>query len=62
MEEAGAAVLIKDNEISGAKLIETVSQLYNDRLRLRLMEESASRMSTPNAAGTIVSEMIDLIK
>ena len=62
MKEAGAAILINDSDISGAKLIETVSQLYNDRLRIRLMEENASRMSTPNAAGVIVSEIIDLLQ
>jgi UDP-N-acetylglucosamine--N-acetylmuramyl-(pentapeptide) pyrophosphoryl-undecaprenol N-acetylglucosamine transferase len=61
MKEAGAAILINDADISGKKLIEVVSQLYNDRLRIRLMEENAARMSSPNAAGVIVSEIIDLI-
>jgi UDP-N-acetylglucosamine--N-acetylmuramyl-(pentapeptide) pyrophosphoryl-undecaprenol N-acetylglucosamine transferase len=62
MAQAGAAVLIEDSEISGAKLIETVSGLYGDRLRIRLMEENAAKMSTPNAAGLIVSEMLDLLQ
>ncbi|MCL1881660.1 MAG: UDP-N-acetylglucosamine--N-acetylmuramyl-(pentapeptide) pyrophosphoryl-undecaprenol N-acetylglucosamine transferase [Oscillospiraceae bacterium] len=62
MKNAGAAILITDDEISGAKLIETVSRLYNDRLRIRLMEEKAKEMSEPNAAGVIVSEIIDLLK
>ncbi|MCL2071454.1 MAG: UDP-N-acetylglucosamine--N-acetylmuramyl-(pentapeptide) pyrophosphoryl-undecaprenol N-acetylglucosamine transferase [Oscillospiraceae bacterium] len=61
MKEAGAAILINDSEISGKKLIEVVSALYNDRLRIRLMEENAARLSTPNAAGIILSEIIDLI-
>ncbi|MCL1831868.1 MAG: UDP-N-acetylglucosamine--N-acetylmuramyl-(pentapeptide) pyrophosphoryl-undecaprenol N-acetylglucosamine transferase [Oscillospiraceae bacterium] len=60
MEKAGATILIKDNEISGAKLIDVVSQLYKDRIRLRLMEENAAKMSSPNAASMIVSAMIDL--
>ncbi|MCL2754188.1 MAG: UDP-N-acetylglucosamine--N-acetylmuramyl-(pentapeptide) pyrophosphoryl-undecaprenol N-acetylglucosamine transferase [Oscillospiraceae bacterium] len=62
MQEAGAAVLIPDNEISGAKLIDTVSRLYSDRLQIRLMEEAAARMSSPDAAGLIVSELLDLKK
>jgi len=61
MKQAGAAVLIPDNEINGAKLIEVVCALYNDRLRIRLMEENAAKMSSPNAAGVIVSEIIDLL-
>jgi UDP-N-acetylglucosamine--N-acetylmuramyl-(pentapeptide) pyrophosphoryl-undecaprenol N-acetylglucosamine transferase len=60
MHKAGAAILIEDRELSGAKLVEVVEQLYNDRLRIRLMEENAARMSSPNAAGLIVSEMMDL--
>ncbi|MCL1789497.1 MAG: UDP-N-acetylglucosamine--N-acetylmuramyl-(pentapeptide) pyrophosphoryl-undecaprenol N-acetylglucosamine transferase [Oscillospiraceae bacterium] len=62
MKESGAAILINDTDINGRKLIEVVSGLYNDKLRIRLMEENASRMSCPNAAGTIVSEIIDLVK
>ncbi|MCL1903872.1 MAG: UDP-N-acetylglucosamine--N-acetylmuramyl-(pentapeptide) pyrophosphoryl-undecaprenol N-acetylglucosamine transferase [Oscillospiraceae bacterium] len=61
MKEAGATILINDAEINGGKLIEVVSGLYNDKLRIRLMEENASRMSAPNAAGIIVSEIINLI-
>jgi len=61
MKEAGAAVLISDDEISGKRLIETVAALYNDRLQIRLMEENAARMSSPNAASVIVSEMVNLI-
>jgi UDP-N-acetylglucosamine--N-acetylmuramyl-(pentapeptide) pyrophosphoryl-undecaprenol N-acetylglucosamine transferase len=62
MKRSGAAILIKDNEISGARLIKTVSELYNDRIQVRLMEENASRMSNPDAAGIIVSEIIELLK
>ena len=62
MSKAGAAVLVKDDEISAKKLIETVSGLYNDRLRIRLMEENAAKISTPDAANVIVSEIIDLIR
>jgi UDP-N-acetylglucosamine--N-acetylmuramyl-(pentapeptide) pyrophosphoryl-undecaprenol N-acetylglucosamine transferase len=61
MEKEGAAVLIGDDEISGKKLTEVVSGLYNDKLRIRLMEENAARMSNPDAAGVIVSEMISLL-
>ena len=62
MSKAGAAILIDDSEISGKKLIETVSALYNNRLQIRLMEENAARLSSPNAASVIVSEMVELLK
>jgi UDP-N-acetylglucosamine--N-acetylmuramyl-(pentapeptide) pyrophosphoryl-undecaprenol N-acetylglucosamine transferase len=61
MADAGAAIMIRDDEISAAKLIEVARRLYNDRLQIRLMEEKAREMSTPNAAGLIVSEMLDLL-
>jgi UDP-N-acetylglucosamine--N-acetylmuramyl-(pentapeptide) pyrophosphoryl-undecaprenol N-acetylglucosamine transferase len=61
MSRAGAAILIDDADISGKKLIETVSALYNDRLRIRLMEENAAKLSNPDAAGIIVSEIIELL-
>jgi UDP-N-acetylglucosamine--N-acetylmuramyl-(pentapeptide) pyrophosphoryl-undecaprenol N-acetylglucosamine transferase len=61
MEKAGAAVLIKDSEISGARLTDIVSKLYNDKIRIRLMEENALRLSTPDAASKIVSEIIGIL-
>jgi UDP-N-acetylglucosamine--N-acetylmuramyl-(pentapeptide) pyrophosphoryl-undecaprenol N-acetylglucosamine transferase len=62
MSKAGAAVLITDDEISAEKLIKVVSSLYSDRLRIQLMEENAAKMSNPNAASVIVSELVNLLK
>jgi UDP-N-acetylglucosamine--N-acetylmuramyl-(pentapeptide) pyrophosphoryl-undecaprenol N-acetylglucosamine transferase len=62
MQQAGAAVLIEDSDINGERLIQAVSLLYNDRLRIRLMEENAAKMSNPDAASVIVSEIVELIR
>ncbi|MCL2036254.1 MAG: UDP-N-acetylglucosamine--N-acetylmuramyl-(pentapeptide) pyrophosphoryl-undecaprenol N-acetylglucosamine transferase [Oscillospiraceae bacterium] len=61
MKEAGAAILIKDEEDLGDKLIDAVSALYNQPSQIHRMEKNAAKMSSPNAAGVIVSEMLDLL-
>jgi len=61
LSNANAAVLIEDEELTRARLIEEVSALYADRHRLTLMEENSKKMSKNNAADKIMSEIIDLI-
>lgn len=56
-----AAVLIEDKDLTGEKLIEEVSPLYNDRARLAAMEQNAAQMRKPNAADKVLSEIIDLV-
>ena len=62
MKEAGAAILVEDSEISGEKLIQIVSGLCKNKLKIRLMEENAAKMSAPGSAGVIVSEMLSLLQ
>ncbi|MBQ4165054.1 MAG: undecaprenyldiphospho-muramoylpentapeptide beta-N-acetylglucosaminyltransferase, partial [Oscillospiraceae bacterium] len=61
LSNANAAVLIEDEELTRARLIEEVSALYADRHRLTLMEENSKKMSKNNAADKIMSEIIDLL-
>ncbi|MDR0197106.1 MAG: UDP-N-acetylglucosamine--N-acetylmuramyl-(pentapeptide) pyrophosphoryl-undecaprenol N-acetylglucosamine transferase [Oscillospiraceae bacterium] len=61
MSEKGAAVLIKDDELTGQKLIQTVERLYDDRNLISEMEKNAVGLATPNAADIIVSEIIKLV-
>jgi len=62
MSDAGAAVLLEDNDVNAKRLTEIVSELYADRIRIRLMEENAAKLACPNAASEIVSEIINLLK
>lgn len=61
LSNANAAVLIEDEELTRARLIEEVSALYADRHRLTLMEENSKKMSKNNAADKIMGEIIDLL-
>ncbi|MCL2634508.1 MAG: UDP-N-acetylglucosamine--N-acetylmuramyl-(pentapeptide) pyrophosphoryl-undecaprenol N-acetylglucosamine transferase [Oscillospiraceae bacterium] len=62
MKEAGAALIIQDSDINAETLTQTVEKLYNDRIRLATMETNAAKLASPNAAGIILSEIIDLLK
>lgn len=57
-----AAVLIEDKDLTKARLVEEVSQLYSDKARLAMMEENARKLKKSDAADTILSMLIDLIK
>lgn len=62
LQDAGAALLKEDNELTSDWLIERVSELYNETLRLEAMGESARKMAKTNAADVILSEIIDLVR
>ncbi len=57
-----AAVLIEDKDLTKARLVEEVSRLYSDKARLAMMEENARKLKKSDAADTILSMLIDLIK
>ena len=62
LENANAAVLIENKDLTGKLLIETVSGLVNDRERIELMGENARRLAVDNAADIILGHIIDLLK
>jgi len=62
MEKDGAAVLIKDKDLTPQKLTEEVSELCKNPQKLREMEKQAKKMSSDYAADKILGEMLDLIK
>jgi len=49
----GAAVLIKESELTAQRLVETVRELLNNRVRLAEMGEAARRLAHANAAAEI---------
>lgn len=62
MSDAGAAVLITDDELNRMKLVDIVERLIATPNRLKDMECKAAELGTRNAADVIVSKVLDLIK
>ena len=61
LSNANAAILIEDKDLTKARLVEEVSQLYSDRQRLALMEENAGKLSQNNAADKIMNEIMEYL-
>ncbi len=57
LADAGAAVIVRDEELTGERLLTEVTQLLGDSRRLRQMRERASKLATPQAALNIVAEL-----
>jgi len=51
----GAAILVLDKELDGARLAALVCELANDRTRLRAMGEATRRLGRPDAAARVVA-------
>jgi UDP-N-acetylglucosamine--N-acetylmuramyl-(pentapeptide) pyrophosphoryl-undecaprenol N-acetylglucosamine transferase len=58
MSEAGAAVVIADAELSGARLGGEVATLLADRERLQAMSAAAKRLARPEAARDVAEELL----
>ncbi len=59
MSDAGAAVVIADGELTGARLAEEVAALLGDRERLAAMAAASKRLARPDAAGAVASELLE---
>ncbi|MBD5105323.1 MAG: undecaprenyldiphospho-muramoylpentapeptide beta-N-acetylglucosaminyltransferase [Ruminococcaceae bacterium] len=62
LEDAQAAILREDKDLTGEWLTETVESLYKDTARLESMGVRARQMAKTNAADLILSEIIDLLE
>jgi UDP-N-acetylglucosamine--N-acetylmuramyl-(pentapeptide) pyrophosphoryl-undecaprenol N-acetylglucosamine transferase len=60
MVDAGAAVVIADAELSGARLGGEVAALLADRERLRAMAVAARGLARPNAARDVAQELLSV--
>jgi UDP-N-acetylglucosamine--N-acetylmuramyl-(pentapeptide) pyrophosphoryl-undecaprenol N-acetylglucosamine transferase len=58
MADAGAAVVIADAELSGARLRAELSELLADRERMAAMAAAAAGLARPDAARAVASELI----
>ena len=61
LEAEGAAAVIPERELSGARLFEVVENLLRDEKKLKQMEENSLRISKIDAAATIVDVCIHLM-
>jgi UDP-N-acetylglucosamine--N-acetylmuramyl-(pentapeptide) pyrophosphoryl-undecaprenol N-acetylglucosamine transferase len=58
MEQAGAAVVIPDDELTAARLAQVVGELLSDRPRLAAMANASADLARPEAAGEIARELL----
>lgn len=58
MEQAGAAVIIPDAELTPARLAQEVGGLLADRSRLRAMARASAALARPDAAREIAREVL----
>jgi UDP-N-acetylglucosamine--N-acetylmuramyl-(pentapeptide) pyrophosphoryl-undecaprenol N-acetylglucosamine transferase len=59
MADAGAAVVIADGELSGARLGGEVAALLADRERLRAMAAASAGLARPDAARDVAAELLE---
>jgi UDP-N-acetylglucosamine--N-acetylmuramyl-(pentapeptide) pyrophosphoryl-undecaprenol N-acetylglucosamine transferase len=62
LAQAGGAVLLPEEELSGERLAQEVASLLHDRTRLWAMAERSRRLGQPNAAESIVRHCLALIR
>lgn len=60
LADKGAAIMIKEKDLSGNKLFEVVEGLLSNPEKLHLMEENSARLGNINAAATIVDACVEL--
>ncbi|WP_378951969.1 undecaprenyldiphospho-muramoylpentapeptide beta-N-acetylglucosaminyltransferase [Pelosinus sp. sgz500959] len=61
MEQQGAAVVIRDAELTGYRLIEVMNELMNSPQKLDGMAAASKRMGCPEAAETIAKMALTMI-
>jgi UDP-N-acetylglucosamine--N-acetylmuramyl-(pentapeptide) pyrophosphoryl-undecaprenol N-acetylglucosamine transferase len=57
----GAADMIEQKDLTGARLAERVERLITDRHRLQAMSAAARRFARPDAARAIVDRVFELV-
>jgi UDP-N-acetylglucosamine--N-acetylmuramyl-(pentapeptide) pyrophosphoryl-undecaprenol N-acetylglucosamine transferase len=62
MEQAGAAIVIPDAELNGARLAHEVGALLGDASRLGAMARAATELARPDAARDIAGELLAAVR
>jgi UDP-N-acetylglucosamine--N-acetylmuramyl-(pentapeptide) pyrophosphoryl-undecaprenol N-acetylglucosamine transferase len=60
MVDAGAALMIEERDLTGARLAEVVATLLDDRPRLTAMRQAMRALARPDAAARIVARLREL--
>ncbi len=60
LAQAGAALVVEDRELTGARLAREIGALLADRERLRAMGQAARRVARPDAAARIATLALEL--
>lgn len=58
MANAGAAVVIADDELTGPRLARTTAELLGDRGRLAAMARASAGLARPDAAAAVAHEVL----
>ncbi len=58
MEQAGAAIVIPDAELTAARLAHEAGELLHDRTRLAAMAHASAALARPHAAAEIAAELL----
>jgi UDP-N-acetylglucosamine--N-acetylmuramyl-(pentapeptide) pyrophosphoryl-undecaprenol N-acetylglucosamine transferase len=58
MEQAGAAIVIPDEQLTAGRLAQEVGRLLVDRARLDAMGRAAAALARPEAAREIAQELL----
>lgn len=61
LSDSGAAVLIKEDELSGQRFIETIDELMTDEQKRTVMSEKTKKLGVPNASDKLIHLMLSLI-
>jgi UDP-N-acetylglucosamine--N-acetylmuramyl-(pentapeptide) pyrophosphoryl-undecaprenol N-acetylglucosamine transferase len=61
MEDSGAAIMIKDDQLTGELLAETIISLIKDKKKFTSMAEKSKSLGKPNAAQEIAESIISLV-
>jgi UDP-N-acetylglucosamine--N-acetylmuramyl-(pentapeptide) pyrophosphoryl-undecaprenol N-acetylglucosamine transferase len=62
MADAGAAVVVSDDELTGARLARQVAALLADRQRLAAMAEASRGLARPDAARVVADQLLEVAR
>jgi UDP-N-acetylglucosamine--N-acetylmuramyl-(pentapeptide) pyrophosphoryl-undecaprenol N-acetylglucosamine transferase len=62
MADGGAAVVIRDAELTGARLAHEAGELLHDRTRLAAMAHASAALARPHAARDIAAELLAAVR
>jgi UDP-N-acetylglucosamine--N-acetylmuramyl-(pentapeptide) pyrophosphoryl-undecaprenol N-acetylglucosamine transferase len=62
LEEAGAAEMLEERNLSGQALADVIGRLIDEPARLRSMQQAMRGFARPDAAATIVDRLLELAR